>query len=392
MSHRGRTAICREGWYLVFLLVAVGTWAILREANLLLIAVGMLLGPLVLNWRLAVATLRGIEVRRRIGTGGYAGGWLTVEVELRNTRRRLGSWMLVVRDWIQREVPSTGSDRLRPRVLFSHVSAGDTQRQVYRISLDQRGRYGVGPIVVSTRFPFGLFRRTVEIDHRQDTVVYPRLGSLSPAWRQGYQEAPQGQRGIQRPTRAVGDFFAVRQWQSGDSIRCVHWRGTARHGQLMVRQFEQPGEHNTALLLDLWQPAKPTEEQLENVELAVSFTATIIADTCRVQRSRLLLAIGGPNPVCVSGIAASSLMRDALEKLAVAEASPEDWRSELFEAAGRHIGPAEEIVLVSTRDARWKATPPDAAVEALPGDATAGARVREVHPGEHEFYEYFSLP
>ncbi len=391
MPRRGRTAICPEGWYLVFLLVTVGTWAILREANLLLIAVGMLFGPLVLNWRLAVATLRDIQVRRRVGTGVYAGGWLTVEVELHNSRRRLGAWMLVVRDWVEREASLGESERLRPRILFPYVRAGDSQRQIYRISLQRRGRYRVGPLVVSTRFPFGLFRRTFEIDENEGAVVYPRLGRFSTAWRQGYQEAPQGQRGIQRPTRAVGDFFAVRPWQSGDSVRYVHWRGTARHGQLMVRQFEQPGEHNTALLLDLWQPATPTEKQLENVELAVSFAATLIADTCRAQRSRLLLAIGGPKPVCVSGIAASSLMRDALEKLAVAEASPEDWRTELFETAIRHIGSAEEIVLVSTRDARWRATPSVATEEALPGGVAISARVREVHPGENEFHEYFSI-
>jgi uncharacterized protein (DUF58 family) len=383
--------MCREGWYLVLLLTAIGTWAVLREANLLLIAVGMFLGPLVLNWRLAVTTLRNIEIHRRIGTGIYAGGWLTTELELRNAGRRLGCWMVIVGDGIRRVAPSADTESLHPRSLFHFVRAGDTQRQVFRISMPRRGRYRVGPIVVSTRFPFGLFRRSVEIDQWEDTVVYPRLGTLTPAWRKRYQEAPQGQRGIQRPTRAVGDFFAVRQWQSGDSVRHVHWRGTARHGQLMVRQFEQPGEHNTALLLDLWQPATPTEQHLENVELAVSFAGTLIADTCRAQQSRLLLAIGGPRPLCVSGIASSSLMRDALEKLAVAEASCEDWRSELLEAASRRIGPAEDIVLISTRDARWDGLSSPAMAAALPGEPSLQARIQEIHPGEKEFHECFLL-
>ncbi len=389
MPSRGRTAICREGWYLLLLLAAIGTWAILREANLLLITVGMLFGPLVLNWRLAVTTLRNIKIRRHTGSGIYAGGSLTVEVELRNPRKRLGSWMVVVSDRMHRETPATGSESPRPQVLFPYVPAGDSKRQVYRISMPHRGRYQIGPTVVTTRFPFGLFRRTIQVDQRESVVVYPRLGRLTPAWRRGYLESPQGQRGIQRPTRAVGDFLAVRQWQSGDSIRAVHWRGTARHGQLMVRQFEQPGEQNTALLLDLWQPAEPSQEQLENVEMAISFAATLVVDMCRAQRSRLLLAIGGPKPVCLSGLASSSLMKDALEKLAVARTSHEDWRSELFDAVSRRVSPSEEVVLVSTRDLRWEDTSPFGTVDATQRDPVRGARLREIHPGDSEFHEFF---
>jgi uncharacterized protein (DUF58 family) len=373
----------------VLLLGAVGVWAILREANLLLISVGMLFGSLVANWRLAVATLRKIDVRRHASTGVHAGGWLTVEVELSNRRKRLGSWMVVIQDRMHRERPAAAGEPLQPQVLFPYVAASNSKRQVYRIAIPQRGRYVLGPMVATTRFPFGLFRRRAQIAEGETIVVYPRLGRLTPAWRQGYEEAPQGQRGIQRPTRAIGDFFAVRQWQSGDSIRCIHWRGTARHGQLMVRQFEQPGERNTALLLDLWQPENPTREQLEKVEMAVSFAATLVTDTCRAQRSRLLLAIGGPKPVCISGVAAASLMRDALEKLAVAQASPEDWRTEMFDAARHRMGPNEEIVLVSTRDARWEVPSSAAAFGPFSDDVACLARVREVSPGDDEFHACF---
>jgi uncharacterized protein (DUF58 family) len=383
--------ICREGWYLLLLLGSVGAWAILREANLLLIVVGLLLGALVLNWRLAVVTLRRLEIRRRAASGLHAGGWSSVELELRNRRRRLGSWMVVLKDRIVRDAPVGGAQLPQPEVLFPYIPARQSQRQTVRISLPDRGRYRLGPIQLSTRFPFGLFRCAVRLEACETIVVYPRLGRLTPAWRRGYREAHQGQRGIQRPTRAVGDFFAVRQWQSGDSVRWVHWRGTARHGQLMVRQFEQPGERNTAVLLDLWQPADPGPEHARHVELAVSFAATVVADMCRLQRSRLLLAIAGPEPVCLSGVASPSLMKEAMERLAVVQATPEDWRDRLIAELTGRIGAGEEVILVSTRDARWADGTSLNTLRETVGSPVSTARWQEIRPGQQDFAELFLI-
>ena len=97
-----------------------------------------------------------------------------------------------------------------------------------------------------------------------------------PAWNVQHAEDVEGWQGGRQPTRASGDFFGVREWQAGDSVRWIHWRGTARHGQLMVRQFEKHRRRDIVLLLDLWQPSQPDEEHLENVELAVCFAAMVV--------------------------------------------------------------------------------------------------------------------
>ena len=49
----------------------------------------------------------------------------------------------------------------------------------------------------------------------------------------------------------------------------------------MVRQFDRQRNRDLAVLIELWQPEVPTAEQLENVELAVSFAATLVAEACR---------------------------------------------------------------------------------------------------------------
>ena len=62
----------------------------------------------------------------------------------------------------------------------------------------------------------------------------------------------------------------------------------------MVLQFEQSRNRDVALLLDLWQPDQPTAADRENVELAVSFAATVVADLCRKGDSNVYLStLGG---------------------------------------------------------------------------------------------------
>ena len=119
-------------------------------------------------------------------------------------------------------------------------------------------------------------------------IVLPRLGRLTEGWAGRRLEAFAGvDRRSLRPGME-GDFYGVREWRSGDSRRLIHWRRSARLGKLVVRQFAQPRSRDVAVVLDVWQPERPTAEQLDNVELAVSFAATVLADVCRKGGQRLV--------------------------------------------------------------------------------------------------------
>ena len=145
-----------------------------------------------------------------------------------------------------------------------------------------------------------------------------------------------------------GDFFAVREWQAGDSVRWVHWRSTARHRELVVRQFEQPGERQLAVLLDLWEPEEPQADHAQRVELAVSFAATLVADLSR-RRGFTLLAIAAAQPVCLASRAAGAFSHEALVSLALAQASPAAPLSAVRDEALGRIGPHVELVVISMR-------------------------------------------
>ena len=138
---------------------------------------------------------------------------LVVTLELANTRRRLGSWAVVVEEQIRRE---GGLGRQRPvhaGVLFSYVQAGQARERTYRGRINQRGRYRLGPLTITTRFPFGFFRRTTSIKQSDSVVVFPRLGRLTRQWRARHHESFEG---INRRERqhggTMGDYYGVRPW------------------------------------------------------------------------------------------------------------------------------------------------------------------------------------
>lgn len=380
------TEVCREGWYYLVLTALVFFAAMMLSVNLLLILAGMMVGPILFSWRLVGSTLRRLEVRRKLPHGICAGDQLVVPIEAINPRRRLGSWAVVVEEQIRRE--GDGARPIRPTVYFSYIPAGQSLANSYRGRLPRRGRYTFGPLRISTRFPFGLLRYRRTIGQTDALVVLPRLGRLTRAWLARRHESFEGgSRRERRHSRVSGDFYGVRQWTSGDSRRWIHWRSSAKHGELVVRQFEQHRNRDVALLVDLWHPSKPSPTDLENLELAVSFAATVASETCRKGGANLLLGKTCPSPEFVAGPASLAMLRDALEWLAVAEASDGDGLAELLTQVLARVEPGTELILVSTRPIDLRNGPLTAQLD--PGRRAALRHVRTVDTSKAELGEYF---
>jgi len=210
-----------------------------------------------------------------------------------------------------------------------------------------------------------------------------------PAWNVQHAEDVEGWQGGQQPTRASGDFFGVREWQSGDSVRWIHWRGTARHNQLMVRQFEKPRRRDVILLLDVWQPDTPDEEHLENVELAVSFAATVVEELCARSGGHVTLGVTGPTPVCLSGPVSAALRKDALEALALADATDDDHLPALFDEVAGQIAHGTRIWLVGTRDNDLRDEKRFPCLHAGRGRQMVASGISTVNTAAPEFADYF---
>ena len=224
----------------------------------------MLAGPLLLSHHLAKHTLRGLVIQRRLPRAVCAGDLLVVHLAVVNSRRRIGCWILALEDTVRRLGNGRGKRNGLidgPTVIFPYIAARQTANGDYRGRLTQRGRYRLGPMRASTRFPFGLFRYSFACGTSATLTVLPRLGRLTQQWRALRHESFAGRR-EHRPG-IEGDFYGLRPWQRGDSRRWIHWRTSARSGEVMVRQFKQPHSRDAAIVLDLWQPHAPARQSLK---------------------------------------------------------------------------------------------------------------------------------
>jgi uncharacterized protein (DUF58 family) len=350
---RLRTDFTREGGYYVLVVAFVLTGAMLRDINLMMLIAGVMVGLWVYNWRKASSMLRKLELRRSAPETICAGDTLVVDVDVVNLARRKVKRGLVVHDTIRRLGGKKAREAASAEVVFERVASaaqGGRQSRSYQGRIWTRGRYELGPLGVSCRFPFGLMRRRGSVEDRRELVVYPRLGRLTPAWSRLHRQALVGSQRIRRQqTQSEGDFYGLRDWREGDSQRWIHWRTSARRDKLVVRQYERQRRQDVVLLLDLFQGPQPTMEAADAVELAVSFAATIAADLCRRGGSHVRLVVGGRERAAVQGVASQALLTEIMAALAVAQPAPEDVLPELV-AHGLQVVPRHlQLVFISTR-------------------------------------------
>jgi uncharacterized protein (DUF58 family) len=345
-----RITMCREGLYYVVVLSFIVVGAILREINLLVVVAGMMLAPLLINIRLAIATLHRLRITRKIPANICAGDLLCVDILATNARRWLASWAVIVEDRVAWEGGEHDGSRRKVEVFVPHVGPGQTETTSYRGRLMRRGSYRFGPLRVSTRFPLGLVRRSVTMEDEQTLVVFPRVGTLRQAW-YALLRAEQSGASIGRSRKGLheGDFYGLRDWRAGDSRRWIHWRTSARRGALAVREFEQQHEQKLVVLLDLWAPDEPSDDQSDRVELAISFAASIVADQCRRGGSQLWVGTAGESAEVIYGASSPNILQEIMMHLALVKASSSTPLSELLPRGLSQLRGDGRLVVVSTR-------------------------------------------
>lgn len=340
----------------MFVLAFIVVGAALRDINLLFILAGMMMGPLLFNWRLVVLAVRRLEVDRRLPKQVFAGRPFLVEIHGENQRRHLGSSMLVIKDEIAPEGTEDGARKdgrkASVKVILPFVPARQSRKETYRVTLPRRGKYRFGPLLVSTRFPMGLVKATARFKRFERIVAFPKLGRLGPQWmrlldsdRHGRNEAHSRQGPVD------GDYYGLREWRPGDSKRWIHWRTTAKLGKLAVRQFEQQQNRDMALVLDLWQPDEPTDDDLGRVEFAISFAGTVVDELARRGGSQLVIASAGASTGRWSAKATAVFARQTLERLAVTRASNHDRLAEVLGHVLADVPMRTQVVVISTRSA-----------------------------------------
>lgn len=129
-------------------------------------------------------------------------------------------------------------------------SAQARTRFTYVLQGQRRGSFAIGPLTVHVPDPFGLVFRTHTFGESRDLLVLPRQIDL-PEISFGNANISGASRPASRNAGIGDDDVIARSYFPGDSLRRMHWKATAHHGALMVRQEEQHDKPEATVLLDL---------------------------------------------------------------------------------------------------------------------------------------------
>lgn len=334
-----------EGRVFILIIIVVFVGSLLGRSNPLLLVFCCLAGPWVVNGFLIVAMLQGLSIRRVLPPRVMAGDSFAVEFAVTNRKRFIPAWMITVRDAI-----FASGERLHADIVFIHIAHRTVQSGAYRASIASRGHVLFGPVIMQSRFPLGIVERGVQLDLPGGLLVYPRIGRLAANWRRLTDASHDSTHAASHVSQAAETFHRLREYQSGDDPRTIHWRTSARRNELMVREFRDERDSPVVLLLDAWKSASSANGIKDDFELALSLSATVCVQQLRSARDApVAFAASGSQSIGWNAGFQGDSVDSLLDALAVLETSPNANWKELVAFAARSGERRQTTLLLTTR-------------------------------------------
>ena len=274
---------------------------------------------------------------------GHVGDKLQITYTLRNTSR-------VPKPWLEVHNPTTLPGGLPGRA----ISLGSRAERSWlvRAPLVRRGHFRVEPLQIRTGDPFGFFEASASVGQGVAVVVYPRVEKL-PLWRlpaasiEGSHSAPE--RTLQTSPLAT----AVRPYAPGDAFNRIHWKSTARHGEIHVKEFELEQTADAWIVLDLERSVQGGRGDESTVEVAVRAAASIAAKALLENRA-VGLTVNGHRQAMVQVDRGSRQHLKIMQLLAAVDGDGTTPLVEcLVNAAPRLRRGMTAIVITPSTDAAW---------------------------------------
>jgi uncharacterized protein (DUF58 family) len=228
----------------------------------------------------------------------------------------------------------------------------------YRLRCTARGVYTFGPATVRSGDPFGWLTREERVQARETLLIYPLVApiesfDLPPRYPFGERATPR--RLLEDPLRIAG----VREYALGDDPRRIHWKATARVGELRSKIYEPSSQYRLFILLDIntykesWMGLDPEIQEL-TIAAAASLAMWALDEGYAVGLLANSLMMG------LSGESASTGDEQAISSVAAAEAFIHRVRVPM----ARGNGQREQILSALGRLLPYFGSPMDALIDA----------------------------
>jgi hypothetical protein len=271
IGRRVRYHLTRGGAIFFGALALTGVIAFISANNLLFLIFAAMLAMLLVSGFLSRLVLAGLEIELLLPQHVAARMPSAARIRIRNLKRFTPSFSIDVNGLRD----SSGARPILVKPLyFPLVPGGQTVEAAATVTFPRRGMHGENLFALSTAFPFGFLRKSVNVALRRETIVYPAM-EPGPAMEE-LAEAIAGEG--DSPVRGTGrDFYRIRPYEANDSARHVDWKSTAHTGSLQVREFTRDLEPTIEVLLD-GAILPGTEPAFERLIEACAFLVWVLAD------------------------------------------------------------------------------------------------------------------
>lgn len=235
---------------LIFLSISLFAIATNTESGWLFALDSILIALILSSPILPTLALRGIDVRREMPEEVFEGEAFLVTLRIR-PRSFAGRMLLEIQDIIPRGLESSGNRA------FWGIMPKEGAKMKYEVVAKKRGSFAFEDLMLMSYFPLGIFgRKRILKEGRKEILVLPSfvdIGSIPILLGSRFEMAYSG-----NPVRDRGlDFRSIREYIPGESLRRVHWRTSARVGELMIMEFEERRYGDIGIALDLWNGQDP---------------------------------------------------------------------------------------------------------------------------------------
>jgi uncharacterized protein (DUF58 family) len=318
-----KLAFTRLGRWYCGLTIGIGFAALNTGNNLLFLILGLMLSSIIVSGVLSEIALRGITVERILPTSSSVGAESLVGLCATNGKQRTPSFSLELRE--------ANAGDVHGRAYLLVLGAGESHEVAYRFAPARRGLHRLTAVVVATRWPFGLFEKSREIEGAAELIVFPRRIAPPADVRTAVGHVGE------RPSGRAGqgsELHALRDHRPGEDVRTVHWRSSARAGKLVAVEHEHERRRQVCVALD--------HRKLRGVALesAVERAAAVIERELDAG-AEVALALCGTTFAARSGAAQLHTLLTALAVVDSAPAAPPP--SPPPGAAAIFVGPAEGL-------------------------------------------------
>jgi uncharacterized protein (DUF58 family) len=335
---------------------------VIRRLEVLIVATILVVAAFTTGWSflfyllyLSILVIGGSYVLVRLGLtdleAGYAvsqlhghvGDRMRVTYTLRNGSR-------LPKPWLEIHNPTTLPGGLPGRAI---TLPGRSERSwLIRVPLTRRGHFRIEPLHIRTGDPFGFFEAAATVGQGVSVIIYPRLEPI-PAWRlpsailEGSHASPV--RTLQTTPLAT----TVRPYAPGDSMNRIHWKTTARHGEIQVKEFDLEQTADAWIILDLQRGIGGGRGDESSTEAAIR-AAAAIADKAIAENRAVGMTINAGRTAFLPADRGGRQHQKIMQLLAAVEADGSAPLVEtLIATVGRLRRGMTAVVVTSSLDPAW---------------------------------------